>query len=345
MNKRGFASDNNAGVSPEVLQKLTEVNTGHVVGYGDDIYTAEAVNKIKEHFGREAIPYFVFTGTAANVLSIAASGKPFNSVFTADTSHINVDECGAPERFSGCKVISISTKDGKLRPELLKEHMIGFGFEHHSQPGLISISQSTELGTVYTADQIKDLAEFVHQYGMFLHIDGARLSNAAVSTGKSFKELTSDCGVDILSFGGTKNGLLAAESVIFFRKELAHEFKYIRKQGMQLASKMRFIAAQFLAFFENNLWERNASHANEMAQKLYFAVKDVPGVRITQTVESNGVFACIPKDIISDLQSEFFFYVWNEQNGEVRWMTSFDTTEEDIELFRDRLKQLLDKRK
>lgn len=341
MNTRGFASDNNAGTSPEVIKKLEEVNSGHVVGYGDDPYTAEAVKQFKNHFGEQAIPYFVFTGTGANVLSIAAGGSPFNSVFCAETAHIQIDECGAPERFTGCKLIPLSTDNGKITCELLKTHMTGFGFEHHSQPGIISISQTTEMGTIYQIEEIARLAEFAHQYGLILHMDGARLSNAAVSLNRSFKEMTADAGVDILSFGGTKNGLMAAESVIFFRKDLSEDFKYLRKQGMQLASKMRFIAAQFLAFFENELWKRNASHANIMAQKLFNAVKDIPEIKITQQVEANGIFAIIPKSIIAELQNEFFFYVWNEERGEVRWMTSFDTTDEDIEGFVSSLKKYL----
>jgi len=341
MNIRGFASDNNAGASPEVIRKLEEVNQGHVVGYGDDPYTAAAVELFRKHFGQDAIPYLVFTGTAANVLSIAAGGSPFNSVFCAETAHIQVDECGAPERFTGCKLIPVSTGNGKITPSMLTKHMTGFGFEHHSQPGILSISQTTEMGTLYQADEIRELAEFAHKYGMILHMDGARLSNAAAALGLSLKEITRDAGVDILSFGGTKNGLMAAESVVFFRKELSETFKYIRKQGMQLASKMRFVAAQFIAFFENDLWLENARHANTMAQKLYEAIKDIPEITITQKVEANGIFAIIPKNIISRLQEEFFFYVWNEDRGEVRWMTSFDTTDTDIENFVKVLKKLL----
>lgn len=341
MNIRGFASDNNAGASPEVIRKLEEVNKGHVMGYGDDPYTAKAIDLFKKHFGQQAIPYFVFTGTGANVLSIATGGSPFKSVFCAETAHIQVDECGAPERFAGCKLIPIPTGNGKITSESLEVHMTGFGFEHHSQPGIISISQTTEMGTVYHIKEIERLADFAHKYGLILHMDGARLSNAAVALNKNFKEITADAGVDILSFGGTKNGLIAAESVVFFRKEVAEYFKYIRKQGMQLASKMRFISAQFLAFFENDLWMKNAKHANRMAQKLYEDVKGIPEINVTQKVEANGIFAIIPKPIIPELQKEFFFYVWNEERGDVRWMTSFDTTDEDIENFVRVLKKLL----
>jgi threonine aldolase len=341
MSSRGFASDNNAGVSHEVLMKLNEVNVGHVVGYGDDSYTKQAIGLFKKHFGEDANPYFVFTGTAANVLSIATLAKPFNSVICAESAHIQQDECGAPERFTGCKLLPVDTKDGKLTPESVRRHIHGFGFEHHSQPGIISISQATELGTVYTVEEIKRLADLARQNGMYLHVDGARLSNAAVSLKVSLKQMTADAGVDVLSFGGTKNGLMSAESVIFFRKELIDDVKYIRKQGMQLASKMRFIAAQFLAYFENELWERNASHANNMAQKLFRAIKDIPQVRVTQKVEANGVFAILPEKLIPLLQQEYFFYVWNEKTNEVRWMTSFDTTEQDIEKFVAKLKELI----
>jgi len=339
MNKRGFASDNNAGVSPEVLQKISEVNEGHVVGYGDDRYTQKAIKVLKEQFGKEASPFLVFTGTAANVLSIATVVNSFHSVICAETSHIQEDECGAPEKFSGCKLLPVATQDGKLTPGLVKSHLKSFGFEHHSQPRVISISQPTEMGTIYSLGEIKILADFAHSYGLLLHIDGARLANAAVSLGVSFKAMTTDQGVDILSFGGTKNGLMAAESVIFLKKELTGDFKYLRKQGMQLSSKMRFIAAQFVAYFENELWKRNASHANDMAIKLYQMVKDIPQVKITQKVEANGIFAILPKKVIPLLQKEYFFYVWNEETGEVRWMTSFDTTEEDITGFVAKLKE------
>ncbi|MBN1952308.1 MAG: low specificity L-threonine aldolase [Bacteroidales bacterium] len=341
MNTRGFASDNNSGVSPEVIEKLKAVNQGHVVGYGDDPYTLEALNVLKNQFGPDCHPYLVFTGTAANVLSIASMEKPYHSVFCAETAHIQVDECGAPERFTGCKLIPVATKNGKLDPGMLEPHMTGFGFEHHAQPGLISISQPTELGTVYTLAELKALADFAHSQGMLLHVDGARLANAAVSLGVSFREMTSDTGVDLLSFGGTKNGLLAAESVIIFRPEMLAGFKYIRKQAMQLSSKMRFIAAQFLAYFENDLWKKNALHSNRMAQKLFHAVKDIEGVTITQEVQANGVFAIIPGYAIPLLQDAYFFYVWNDKTGEVRWMTSFDSTEEDIDRFAGRLKEIL----
>lgn len=339
--KRGFASDNNSGVSPEVLKKITEVNNGHVVGYGDDVYTLEAVRLIKINFGESSVPFFVFTGTAANVLSLAASTNSFNAVICAKTAHINEDECGAPEHFTSCKLITIQTPNGKISPELIAPHTGGIGFEHHVQPRLISISQPTEMGTVYSLSEIKALSAYAHKNNFLLHMDGARLANAAVSLNLPFKDFTANAGVDILSFGGTKNGLMAAESVIIFKPELSENFKYIRKQGMQLASKMRFVAAQFIAYFEDGLWLRNATNANNMAQYFYEKLASIENIQITQKVEANGIFAIIPKPIIEELKRHFFFYTWNEELGEVRWMTSFDSEKDDIDNFIQLLEKLL----
>jgi len=262
-------------------------------------------------------------------------------VICPETAHINVDECGAPEKFTGCKLLSCSTPDGKLTVDMIASHMRGIGFEHHVQPRVVSITQATELGTVYTIDEIREIASYTHKQGMLLHMDGARISNAAVSLGCGFYEMTGGAGVDVLSFGGTKNGMIYGEAIIFFNQALCEDFKYRRKQGMQLASKMRYIAAQFSAYLENDLWKNNASHANRMAQKLYEAVKDIPGVEVTRRVESNAVFAKVPAHIVPALQKEFFFYVWDEESSEVRWMCSFDTSEEDIESFASLLRSLL----
>jgi threonine aldolase len=327
---RGFASDNNSGVHPAILKAMQEANSGHAVGYGDDKYTEEAIEKFKEIFGKNIEVFFVFTGTGANVLGLNNVGQSFNSVICPDTAHINVDECGAPEKFSGMKTLAVSTPDGKLTIEGIKQHMHGFGFEHHSQPKVISITQVTELGTVYTKNEIKEIADYAHKHNMLLHMDGARISNAAASLNMPFKEFTTEAGVDILSFGGTKNGMMYGEAVIFFKPELAENFRYFRKQAMQLASKMRFIGAQFNAFFKDDLWLKNALHANKMAQLLYNKVKDIPQIKITQPVQANGVFAVVPGEIIPKLQEEYFFYYWGEHKNEVRWMCSFDTTEEDI---------------
>jgi len=333
VNTRGFASDNNAGVHPQILKAMAAVNEGHVIAYGDDPYTEEAITRLQEIFGEDAEVFFVFIGTAANVLGLSSVTQPYHAVICPDTAHINVDECGAPEKFSGCKLLSCDTPDGKLTVDSIKRHMHGIGFEHHVQPRVVSITQASELGTVYTIEEIKEIAEYTHAHDMLLHMDGARISNAAVALSSSFREMTVDAGVDVLSFGGTKNGMMYGEAVVFFNKTLCEDFKYRRKQGMQLSSKMRYIAAQFSAFLEDDLWKHNAAHANLMAQKLYSAVKDIPGVKVTRKVESNAVFAIVPRDIIPQLQEAFFFYIWDEESSEVRWMCSFDTTEEDILTF------------
>ncbi len=333
INRRGFASDNNAGVHPSILAALPKVNDGHVIAYGDDPYTEKASAQLREIFGQETEVFFVFIGTAANVLGLSTMTQSYHAVICPETAHINVDECGAPEKFSGCKLLTCNTPDGKLTVDMIASHMHGIGFEHHVQPRVVSITQVTELGTVYTLDEIREIARYTHEHGMLLHMDGARISNAAVSLDCGFYEMTGGAGVDVLSFGGTKNGMMYGEAIIFFNPTLCEDFKYKRKQGMQLASKMRYIAAQFSAFLENDLWKENASHANRMARKLYDAVKDISGVEVTRQVESNAVFAKIPSHIVPALQDEFFFYVWDEEVSEVRWMCSFDTTEADIEAF------------
>ena len=339
--RRGFASDNNAGVHPRILKALEEVNTGHEIAYGDDQYTHKALLRMKEIFGKESEIFFVFIGTAANVLGLSASTRPHHSIICADTAHIHVDECGAPERFTGCKLLSVKTPDGKLTIEGISAHMHGFGFEHHSQPRIISITQSTEMGTLYSLEEIRELADYAHHHGMLLHMDGARIANAAVALDVDFYELTGGAGVDVLSFGGTKNGMMYGEAIVFFDPAMAVDFKYIRKQGMQLASKMRYISAQFEAYLSGGLWKENALHANRMASRLHAAVRDIPGVKITQKVEANAVFAIIPAEVIQRLQEEFFFYIWDEAASEVRWMCSYDTTEEDIDAFASKLRYLL----
>ncbi len=336
-NKRGFASDNNAGVHPAILKAITDANEGHTIAYGDDPYTKKAVETIRKNFGPGTEVFFVFTGTAANVLSLDAMTQPFNAVICTDSAHIHTDECGAPEKFTGCKLLTIPAPDGKLSVDGIKKHMHGFGFEHHVQPSVISITQATEFGTIYSLEETREICDFAHHHGMLVHMDGARISNAAAAMDKSLREISSGTGVDILSFGGTKNGMMYGEAVLFFNHDLAYDFKYRRKQGMQLTSKMRFISAQFNAYLENELWKKNASHANKMAQLLYEHVSDIPGVIVTQKVEANGVFAIIPPAAIPKLQKEYFFYVWDEDRSEVRWMTSFDTTEEDVIRFSELL--------
>jgi threonine aldolase len=338
---RGFASDNNAGIHPLVLESIIRANTGHVVSYGDDVFTQNAVKTIQEFFGPSVEVFFVLTGTGANVLSLASMTRSFNAVVCANTAHINTDECGAPEKFCNCKLITVDTPDGKLTCEAVKSQLHDFGFEHHVQPKVISISQPTEMGTVYTPDEIKALAALARQYNMFLHMDGARLANAAVSLNIDFKNFTADAGVDVLSFGGTKNGMLFGESVIFFNTALANDFRYLRKQSMQLASKMRFISSQYETYLNCGVWKQNAENANNMARLLYQGVKDLPGVHVTQKVQANAVFAVIPPETIEPLQNKYFFYIWNEFTHEVRWMTSFDTTLEDVNGFVSYLKSML----
>lgn len=341
LNKRGFASDNNSGVHPDILEAMNKVNIGHTIGYGDDIYTNSAIARMKDVFGEDSDIYFVFTGTAANVLGLDAITHSYNSIICAETSHIHEDECGAPEKFTGCKLLALHTEDGKLTPEIVSKELYGFDFEHHSQPKVISITQSTEMGTVYTPEEIRSLSGVAHKYGMLLHMDGARIANAAAYLGLSFEKFSRDVGVDVLSFGGTKNGMIYGEALVFFDKKYSENFKYIRKQGMQLASKMRFISAQFEEYLNNELWLRNALHSNKMAQLLASKLKDVPEIQITQKVESNGVFARIPKEIIPILQEAYFFYVWDEKTSEVRWMCSFDTSEKDVIKFTDIIKKVL----
>ena len=334
---RSFASDNNAGIHPEVLKAISSVNQGHVVGYGDDPYTESAIRKFREHFGSDIAVFFVFNGTAANVLGLKALTDSYHAVICAEAAHIYTDECGAPEKFTGCKLIPIPTPDGKLTVDLVRHAYHGIG--DHVQPRAVSITQSTEMGTVYQPEEIRALAQFAHQHEMFLHMDGARIANAAASLGQTLRQATRDPGVDVLSFGGTKNGLMGAEAVVFLNHELIQQrnlqqtFLYLRKQGMQLASKMRFIAAQMETLLTSDLWLSNARHSNRMAKLLEKEVSQIPKVKVVYKVEANGVFAQIPKSAIAPLQERYFFYVWNEEHSVVRWMCSFDTSEEDVKEF------------
>jgi threonine aldolase len=330
---RSFASDNNAGVHPEILEAISRANRGHVVAYGDDAYTHSAVKKFEEHFGPDIAVFFTFNGTGANVLSLQALTRPFHSILCSSFAHINSDECGAPEKHTGCKLIALPHQEGKITVDSVRHAYHGIGDEHHSQPRVISITQSTEMGTVYQPEEIRALANFAHEHEMFLHVDGARIANAAASLGQTLREATRDLGVDVLSFGGTKNGILGGEAVVFFRPELGEDFLYLRKQGMQLASKMRFIAAQFEALLTDDLWRRSAAHANRMARLLEKEVSRIPGVKVVWKVEANGVFAQIPRHAIEKIKQHYFFYMWMEEECIVRWMCSFDTKEEDIHDF------------
>jgi threonine aldolase len=330
---RGFSSDNNAGVHPEMIEAIARVNQGHVVAYGDDPYTRSALKKFEEHFGPDIAVFFTFNGTGANVLGLQAMTRSFHSVLCSDYAHIYTDECGAPEKHTGCKLIPLAHQNGKITLDSVRHAYHGIGDEHHAQPRVISITQSTEMGTVYRPEEIQDLARFAHEHDMFLHMDGARIANAAVSLGQTLSQATRDLGVDVLSFGGTKNGIMGGEAVVFFQPELSRDFLYLRKQSMQLASKMRFIAAQFEALLTNHLWRRSAEHANRMARALEKELSRIPDVKIVWKVEANGVFAQIPRHAIEKIKQHYFFYTWIEEESIVRWMCSFDTTEDDIRKF------------
>src|SRR5271167_4036788 len=330
---RSFSSDNNAGVHPEILEAVARANQGHVIAYGDDPYTRSAVKKFEEHFGPDIAVFFTFNGTGANVLSLQALTQSFQSILCSDYAHIYCDECGAPEKHTGCKLIPLPHQDGKITLDSIRHAYHGIGDQHHSQPRVMSITQATEMGTVYQPEEIQALARSAHEHDMFLHVDGARLANAAVSLGQTLRQATRDLGVDVLSFGGTKNGILGGEAVVFFHPEHAKDFLYLRKQSMQLASKTRFIAAQFEALLTNELWQRSAEHANRMARLLEKEVSRIPGVKVVWKVEANGVFAQIPRHYIEEIKKHYFFYMWMEEESIVRWMCSFDTTEDDIRKF------------
>jgi threonine aldolase len=336
---RSFASDNNAGVHPDILKAISAANQGHIVGYGDDPYTHSAQALFKKQLGEDVEVFFVFNGTAANCLSLKALTNSYHAVICAEAAHIYVDECGAPEKFTGCKLVPVPAKNGKLTVDAVRSAYHGTGDEHHVQPRVISITQATEVGTVYRPNEIRDLAGFAHDHGMFLHVDGARIANAVAALGLSLRQATRDLGIDVLSFGATKNGALGAEAVVFFNPELAANFKFYRKQGMQLASKMRFISAQFEALFTNELWLQNARHANRMAQLLEREISKISQVKVIYKVEANGVFAQVPRKAIAKLQKRYFFYVWNEAQSVVRWMCSWDTTADDVKQFAEFLKK------
>ncbi|MBO7445171.1 MAG: aminotransferase class I/II-fold pyridoxal phosphate-dependent enzyme [Bacteroidales bacterium] len=337
---RSFGSDNHSGVHPDIMKALLAANSQHQIAYGDDDYTQQMKALVKEHFGEQAEPYLVFNGTGANVVSLRACLQPFHSIICAETAHIAVDECGAPEFMTHAALRTIPTPDGKLTPERIAPLLINFGFEHHSQPKVVYISECTELGTVYTPEEIKAIADFIHGYGMYLHLDGARIANAAVTLKKSFKELTVDCGVDIMSFGATKNGLMMGEMVIAFRPELAENLKYLRKQSAQLYSKMRYAACQFMPYLQQDIWRHNAENANQMAQLLRSRIEEAGYRDFTQKTEANILLFRLSADKIEKLLQHTFFYVWNESTSEIRLVTSWDTTQEDVDHFIACLRQI-----
>ncbi|HET7415952.1 MAG TPA: low specificity L-threonine aldolase [Arthrobacter sp.] len=331
--KRGFASDNYSGVHPEILQALAAANGGHQSAYGADEYTAHLQEVMVSHFGPGVEAFPVFNGTGANVLSLQSLLPRWGAVICAETAHINTDENGAPERVAGIKLLQVPTSDGKLTPELIDQQAWGWGDEHRAQPLAVSITQSTELGTTYTVDEVRAIADHVHSRGMSLHMDGARISNAAAYLGVPLRDFTKDAGVDVLSFGGTKNGLLFGECVVVLNPDSCHGLTYLRKLNMQLASKMRFLSAQLIALLDGDLWLRSASHSNAMAARLRAAVDDIGELKATQPTQANAVFVVLPKGVADRLRQTFKFYDWDPATGEVRWMCSFDTTEEDIATF------------
>jgi threonine aldolase len=330
---RGFASDNYAGVHPEILEALSAANGGHQVSYGDDVYTERLQEVFRTHFGERAEVYPVFNGTGANVISLQAMTRSWQSVICAETAHINTDEGGAPEKVAGLKLLSVPTPDGKLTPELIDRQAWGLNDEHRAQPAVVSITQSTELGTLYTAEEIAAICAHAHDLGLLVHLDGSRISNAAAALDLPPRAFTTDAGVDLLSYGGTKNGLMLGEAIVVLNPDAVTAVKHLRKSAMQLASKMRFVSAQLIALLEGDLWLRNARHANAMAQRLYEAVRDIPGVTVTRAPLVNAVFAIIPPDVADRVRKRFRFYTWDPHTGEVRWMCAFDTTEADVDAF------------
>ena len=326
-----FASDNYAGVHPAILEAIVEANAGWAPAYGDDAWTAALDERFREVFGPRARAFPVFNGTGGNVTALGTLLRPWQAVVCAETAHINVDECGAPERFTGAKLIDVPTGEGKLTPQLVADAVTGIGDQHHVQAAAVSISQSTELGTVYTADEIGALADVAHGAGLLLHVDGARLVNAAAALDAELRDLVTDCGVDVLTFGGTKSGLLGAEAVVFPDAGLAEGYAYVRKQGMQLASKMRFVSAQLLRLLKDDLWRETAGHANAMARRLAAGLQALPGVRIAYPVQANAVFAALPTDATQSLLETYRFYVWDEQSGVVRLMCAWQTAPAEVD--------------
>ncbi|WP_343320399.1 low specificity L-threonine aldolase [Arthrobacter sp. TMP15] len=329
----GFASDNYSGVHPEVLEALAAANGGHQVAYGEDVYTARLRREMGALFGKDVDVFPVFNGTGANVVALQSLLPRWGAVVCASTAHINMDENGAPERVGGMKLLAVPTLDGKLTPELIDKEAWGFGDEHRAQPLAVSITQTTELGTCYSPDEVRAICDHAHSLGMKVHMDGARLANAAAFLGVPVREFTSDAGVDVLSFGGTKNGMMYGEIVVALNPAATDGLIYLRKMNMQLSSKMRFISAQLLALLSDDLWLASAGHANAMAARLRAAVEDLPEVQCTQATQSNGVFAILPAGVAERLREKFRFYDWDESAREVRWMCSFDTSEADVDAF------------
>ncbi|GIG39369.1 threonine aldolase [Cellulomonas phragmiteti] len=328
---RHFASDNYAGVHPEVLAAVAAANVGHVPAYGDDPWTERLQDVVRAQLGEQAVAYPVVNGTGANVVALQAMLPRWGAVVCTESAHVHTDENGAPERVGGLKLLTVPTPDGRLTPELVARQAWGFGDVHRAQPGVVSLTQSTELGTVYTPEAVRELCDQAHALGMRVHVDGARLSNAAASLGLPLRALTTDCGVDVLSLGGTKNGLLLAEAVVVLDPSAVDGVEYLRKAGMQLASKMRFVSAQLVALYEQDLWRRSAHHANAMAARLRAGIDAIGTLQVTQPTEANAVFVRLPADVAQALRRRWRFYDWDVADGTVRLMCAFDTTEQDVD--------------
>jgi threonine aldolase len=340
---RSFASDNASGVHPTILEAMARANHGHALAYGADAITERAVGRIHDLFGVSGPVVFTWGGTGANIVGLQCLLAPYDAVICPETAHINVDECGAPERFTGCKLIAVPTVDGKLRPEQIVERAHDLGDVHHVQPRVVSITQSTELGTLYTPDEVAAIVDAAHGHGMKVHVDGARLANAAAALGGDVRSFSADVGVDVLTFGGTKNGMMYGEAVVFLDPELGRMAEFVRKQAGQLASKMRFVSAQFEALLTDDLWLDNARHANAMARRLADRVRTIAGVGLRRDPQVNSVFVTVPKAALAPLQEWSFFWEWDPAVTEVRWMTSFDTTPDDVDTFADGVALLVDR--
>ncbi len=341
---KGFGSDNHAGIHPRLMESMLEANRDHAPSYGSDSWTEQAIKEFSKVFGKQIPVFFVYNGTAANALALRALVKPWQSILCSELSHLTMDECGAPEFLTGAKLRPLPCKNGKLSLSVLQESLIRGGDQHYSQPKAVSLTQPTELGTCYSDQEIKEIADWAHANGLLVHIDGARIANAVVHLKSDFKALFTDTGVDVISFGGTKNGLLMGEAIVFLKPELAEDFVFSRKQIGQLPSKTRFISAPFTTYLQSGLWKEIATHTLELAQYLAEKVRDIPGVEITETVQSNAVFARIPQKWVKPLREKYFFYVWNEKTFECRWMISFDTTKKEIDDFAQALKDLSTKK-
>jgi len=338
---KSFASDNNSGVHPQIIQAIIDANQGHAVGYGDDEWTGKADAVFRQQFGEDVQPYYVFNGTGSNVTALQALTRSYGSIICAATAHIYTDECGAPAKATTAVLKPVSTPDGKLTPGLIAQELHGLGVQHHSQPQVVSISQSTEMGTVYTVEELKTLCDFAHSHNLYVHMDGSRLANACAHLGVGLRELSRDCGIDILSLGGTKNGMMIGETVVAFRPGWNDNLMYYRKQSAQLYSKMRYLSAQYLAYFQDDLWLQNAGHSNAMAACLASQIRNLQGVHFTQKVESNSLFLILPQEVIRKMLEKYFFYMWDENVGEIRLVCSWDTAQPDVDAFVECLKTIL----